>query len=870
MRFRHAFGVYVFAFVASAAIGHSQSTWTGAVSSSWNTTGNWDSGTVPGPGTDVVIAPAPNQPSSFILNPSCNSLTVQSGATLTLSGSFDLRVAGDLSLDGVLVATSSANDVEVVGSWTNNGTFASGTGRVELSGTGVLGGSATTVFHHLSITGGARTSSAAWQATGDVTVEAGATLDLGGFTHLVTGNWTSGEPGVSVEGAGWIELNGPGLMTTITNMVPNLRVSAGVRQFNFTTVSGEFEMTGGEVRVLDDQLLGVVGDASFSNGVLAWDGSFAGPDVVDINGDVTLTSVTVGAASADSLFRCGGDWSSDGSFAMGAGTVEFDGLSTATISAGSLPGVRVVNGAKSLTSALSVGADLVVESGASLTAAGSIDVAGSVGLGNALTTVDLGSWVHTVAGDWTSLGGSATGTSARIDFTGPGLLDTGAGSMPGARILAGTRTVSGTSVLAGDLAMSAGGLTLADDVTLSVGGDMTLTAGTLAFPAAGGPGYETIDVEGSVVLTATAGSMTAQSAIGCAGDWTSSAAWNPTEGSVSITGAGSTVSGAGTSFHDLTLAAAVVTIEDPIQVRGLLDLQAGAALVTNAALDLDGDVLLGNLTASWDMGAFTHTVNRSFTSLGAPVTGSGRIEFDGDGATTMSTQGGVLSNVLVSAGNRTLTGGGVSFFVNVSGALEMTGGRITMANNAFVHVGGDASLTAGTLAFDDTDATLNETLNVGGDVTLTCAAGAMQAGNQILCAGDWTSSSSWSPTAGVVDIDPAASATVSGASPAFATLRGRRRHGEPGLGRLGRREPGRRGQRDPGHGRGADGRRQRAARGCDEYLGPGLDDAPRHRHLVLRGRQRNQRDERRRHRVRRYRWPHDRGRDHRERPDLFR
>jgi len=39
---------------------------------------NWDTALVPDATTDVVIAAAPNQPSSYIFDPSCKGLTIQS------------------------------------------------------------------------------------------------------------------------------------------------------------------------------------------------------------------------------------------------------------------------------------------------------------------------------------------------------------------------------------------------------------------------------------------------------------------------------------------------------------------------------------------------------------------------------------------------------------------------------------------------------------------------------------------------------------------------------------------------------------------------------------------------------------------------
>ncbi|MCI1188166.1 FG-GAP-like repeat-containing protein [Hymenobacter sp. DH14] len=75
--------------------------WTGAVSSNWNTPGNWQSGLVPTAATDAVI------PAGLATYPVLNSgpqavskLTVAAGATLTLPATATLRVSGDWEHNG--------------------------------------------------------------------------------------------------------------------------------------------------------------------------------------------------------------------------------------------------------------------------------------------------------------------------------------------------------------------------------------------------------------------------------------------------------------------------------------------------------------------------------------------------------------------------------------------------------------------------------------------------------------------------------------------------------------------------------------------------------------------------------------------------
>ncbi len=79
--------------------------WTGAVSTDWNTAGNWSTSTVPTGVDDVTVPSAPvNQPS---VSTSCSArnLTVNAGATLSL-GAVNCQVAGDVFADGSITGSA--------------------------------------------------------------------------------------------------------------------------------------------------------------------------------------------------------------------------------------------------------------------------------------------------------------------------------------------------------------------------------------------------------------------------------------------------------------------------------------------------------------------------------------------------------------------------------------------------------------------------------------------------------------------------------------------------------------------------------------------------------------------------------------------
>ena len=114
-------------------------TWTyGASTTSWTTGNNWSCGTVPASGANVVIATAAGYPILSGSSNDINNLTVNSSATLTVTGT--LNVAGNISNSGTLDVTAGTLTLNgssaqtVAGSFTvnnlniaNNVTLSSGT-----------------------------------------------------------------------------------------------------------------------------------------------------------------------------------------------------------------------------------------------------------------------------------------------------------------------------------------------------------------------------------------------------------------------------------------------------------------------------------------------------------------------------------------------------------------------------------------------------------------------------------------------------------------------------------------------------------------------------------------------------------------------
>jgi hypothetical protein len=92
----------------------SDMTWTGAVSTDWNTAGNWSCGILPGLNNSVIIPDLANEPILAAgLTGAVNNLTIAAGSSLTITGN-TLQIAGAISNSGIFTAASGS--IEMRGS----------------------------------------------------------------------------------------------------------------------------------------------------------------------------------------------------------------------------------------------------------------------------------------------------------------------------------------------------------------------------------------------------------------------------------------------------------------------------------------------------------------------------------------------------------------------------------------------------------------------------------------------------------------------------------------------------------------------------------------------------------------------------------
>ena len=87
-------------------------TWTGGTSTGWNNTANWLDGIVPDQNSDVTITTGTFQPSPFV-NVNIKSLTIDSGATLTVNPTYNFTVKQAIVNNGTITILNNANLIQV-------------------------------------------------------------------------------------------------------------------------------------------------------------------------------------------------------------------------------------------------------------------------------------------------------------------------------------------------------------------------------------------------------------------------------------------------------------------------------------------------------------------------------------------------------------------------------------------------------------------------------------------------------------------------------------------------------------------------------------------------------------------------------------
>jgi hypothetical protein len=186
--------------------------WTGVTSTDWNVGSNWCSGTVPVSTTDVIIpSGTPHQPTigpSTAFAAVCNNITINSGATLTMSNTSSLTVSA-------------------LATFQNNGTFSPASGTtVSFAGAGTVSGANATTFSNLTINTGTVTIPT---TSGLIPTVSGTLLINGGNVSAAVIYGSSSTLEYNVSYGRYVEWNAAGVGTigTTPGYPNNVLISTG-------------------------------------------------------------------------------------------------------------------------------------------------------------------------------------------------------------------------------------------------------------------------------------------------------------------------------------------------------------------------------------------------------------------------------------------------------------------------------------------------------------------------------------------------------------------------------------------------------------------------------------------------------------------
>ena len=314
-------------------------TWLG-ITVDWFTPSNWCSGGVPVSTTDVNIpSGTPNQPAISAAGAVCHSITISTGASLTINGNNVLSVSGDWTNNGTLNANSSTvsftANTAITQTLTGNTTFFN-ISKPNASSTLSFGTSTTTIGNNLSVSAGSMSGGTS------TIIFIGTTASLQGNSTKDFYNLEIGNSAALTQTAGAnININNSyknnGTFTqnntrTITFQTASQTLSgSGVSTFGNITVAGTITLNAG---THDFSVLGtfnISGGSGMFNGANAttiFSGATAalgsGPGTFNFN-NITITGVLSNPSGKN--FSIAGNWLNNGSYTAGNETITFTGSS---------------------------------------------------------------------------------------------------------------------------------------------------------------------------------------------------------------------------------------------------------------------------------------------------------------------------------------------------------------------------------------------------------------------------------------------------------------------------------------------------------------------------------------------------------------
>jgi hypothetical protein len=597
--------------------------WTGNVSTDWANANNWCDGILPSSTTDVIITASASNMPAIGSSVSCRNLTVNTGATVTLSGAGTLNIAGTLANSGIFTNSGTVNFNGTSGQQTFSGV--SSFYNITLNNTaGLLLPAAITVNNNLTISSG--------------------TLNANNFNIAVKGNWTNNVATTAfTAGTATVTFNGTAAQaiggsfaTTFNNLtvsdsgyVVTLNVNASIAG-NLTLSAGTLDLSSFTAnRATSGGILTVANNATLKIG-----GTNTYPTNYTTNTLVVASTVEYSGTNQTVANQSYGNLKL--SSASGAAVKTFPGTALTVVG--------------NLSTVLGAGTAL------SFTAAANITVNGNVSIG-ASTTFNGSSYLHNIGGNWVN-SGTFNGNTSTVTFSGAGTTISGAGSQNFNNLTVAAALVSfstGSVTLSGNLATTGAG-----SFSQASGGILLMT-GTTKTISGSGISLDNLTVSGSVSTTTPltlTGNLSVSGSLG-------------STGTVTMSGASKTITGAGSmTFATLSLTGSITTnanfsISSGLVVNGSFSASAGTATFTGTST-LSGAPNLFNITINGtSLQLSTNSIlgianTMTITSGTLNVTSSvpNTVNFNGTGAQSINAI--TYNNLILSNGNTKATAGAIT------------------------------------------------------------------------------------------------------------------------------------------------------------------------------------------------------------------
>src|ERR1051326_1131322 len=580
-----------------------QTSWKGTLSTDWSKAANWTNG-IPSATVDAIIGDAnftgSNQP-GLTVSSVCKSLTIGTGVkTSSLSAKQSLTVYGNITIGAHGTVSQQNHTISLTGNWNNSGTYAPAGGP-----------------KHNPIVNFAGTSQSINGSAGfrSLTTSAGSTTKLNtpvSVSLLLTVNGIldpNDSPTYKISGKGDMKVNGSGtILVRASTFAENYSVNGSYSFASTSTVEygsstidqaisngvtyGNLRISGGTTKTLSGNLPGLRGNLTVAAGTL---------DLAAFSANHNSTGGLLTVSNGATL-KIGGSNSFPSGYATralgGTSTVVYSGANQ-TVSSQSYGNLVLSASSGSVTktmpgSAMTIAGNFIgnigTGSSVSFTAKASITVNGDLVLGPS-TTFNGGSYSHAVSGNWTN-NGTFTGSTSTVSLRGIGKTIGGTGVNNFYNL-----TITG----AGFTAAAASNLTIAGNFATSGGGSFSHlqgAAGTLTMSGAG----KTVSGSGISFnnLTVTGTVSTAVSLM-IAGDLNVNGTFTSTGGTVSLSGASKTIAGTGTiTFNALSVTGSMTTarnfsMKSDVSVGGTLVATAGTVSFTGSST-LSGTANLYNVT----------------------------------------------------------------------------------------------------------------------------------------------------------------------------------------------------------------------------------------------------------------------------------